>query len=190
MTDPNSAGRAGLPDPFAAPPIPEHELRLPPPPRPVLAAFWIALALPVLATLLDVVMWFAERQDVQEMLVGAAPPEDRAARAVAAFLVVLVTLFDLALTALWIAFGFQLRAGKHWARVVLTAFASIWAVLALMSLVEMPLARSVAPESAPAGGLAALTAGQNATYLVAAVAFVVLVYRPSSNEFFRARRRF
>lgn len=188
--NPRQPPGSGAPDPFAAPAVPDHELGGPQRPRAITAAFWIALVLPIVATLMSVGMVWLQQDEMRTSL-GAVPPEERAvAQAAAMFAMVGAVLVYAVLTTLWIVFGCQLRAGRNWARVTLTVFAGIWATTLLLDVIATPAMQFLAPEMVQRGAAEALTFGQSAACLVGVLAFIILVYRPSSNEFFRANRRY
>lgn len=69
---------------------------------------------------------------------------------------------------LWIFFGVKMRAGRNWARIVLTVFAAISIVANLVAAVTGP------------------TPILSALGVVATAAVIVLMYRPAANPYFRA----
>ena len=103
-------------------------------------AFWIAVLAPVLSTALYAVTFARTRGFAEQVLSAALGPqrqEDvRFASAALAFGFGAVAFVLVVLSVLWIAFGFRLRAGRGWARVVLTVFAAIWALAAVSGLVN------------------------------------------------------
>ena len=104
---------------------------------------------------------------------------------------IFVTVLMLILTALWILFGFKMRAGRNWARVVLTIFAAIWLLNVISGLasglgtggygsledVEMPTSFLV------------VTVLDQAISGLGMIAFLVLVYLKPSNWYFNAARQ-
>jgi hypothetical protein len=181
-------------DPSKAQPYPNPHLAAEPQERPraVDAAFWIAIVVPVLATGLLAASLY-QLQDLFTSATGGLPPEQRQllngqfGQNVVLVLFAAMLTFYLVLTALWIAFGFKLRAGRNWARITLTFFAAAWLVNALSA---------VATGSGPTGGLrpsstgstAALAIAQTALGLVGMLAFLVLVWNARSNRFFATAR--
>ena len=161
-------------------------------PRVIDAAFWIAIVVPVVATALLAVSLYL-LQDLFASATGGLPPEQREllnGQFGQNFVVVLfaaMLAFYVLLTALWILFGFKLRAGRGWARIALTFFAAAWLVNALST---------VATGSGPTGGLqpsstgptVALGIAQTALGVVGMLAFLVLVWNARSNRFFAAAR--
>lgn len=159
-------------------------------------AFWIAVLAPVLSTALYAVTFARTRGFAEQVLSAALGPqrqEDvRFASAALAFGFGAVAFVLVVLSVLWIAFGFRLRAGRGWARVVLTVFAAIWALAAVSGLVnggQSWTAGELPPGLAPPAELTALGYGQNAFALVAMVAFLVLVHARSAQRFFAAGAR-
>ncbi|MCA1278719.1 hypothetical protein [Saccharopolyspora sp. 7B] len=165
----------------AAPPLGPPSEPAPPPARPgtVVAAFWLAVLAPLLVTALHAVGSVLARGFLADA-VGADDPEVAAAVAgIGAVVFVVAVLVMVALTALWIAFGFALRAGRGWARVVLSTFAGIWVFYSVGGLVTGE------PALAVPAGVVALGHAQNAVGLLAMLAFLVLVRLPASNRYFR-----
>jgi hypothetical protein len=90
-------------------------------------------------------------------------------------------------------FGFKMRAGRNWARITLTVFASIWVVSAVMTLISAASGGTMFFISLPANvhpptSITVLGFVQGAVSLVAMAAFIVLVNRKPSSAYFRARR--
>ncbi|MEU6127619.1 hypothetical protein ABZ805_00460 [Saccharopolyspora sp. NPDC047091] len=173
---PLGAHQPAVPHPLGPPPEPAA-----PPDRPgaVRAAFWLAVLVPVLVTVLYAVNSLLTRHFLAEVAAGPV-----AGIALVTSLLVLPAM--LVLTALWIAFGFQLRAGRGWARIVLTVFAGIWAFYSVGGLVTGSSALTgIGPVPVPAGIVAAGFA-QSAVGLAAMLAFLVLVHLPASNRYFQA----
>ena len=167
--------------PRAAPPVSAQEAAGPPKPVTVEAAFWLAVVTPPVATVLMATELFVFGSRVDGGIKGDA--------AVNAFLIgpmALVVFGYAVLTALWIVFGFKMRAGRDWARVTLTVFAVFWAVWALASLFSESI--SAVLDSPPAG-LVAVSWAQPIWGLLAMVLFLVLAFSRPSNWFFVAHRK-
>lgn len=184
------------PGPYAAPPVSAGETAAPESPATITAAFWIAMVVPVVVTVLYAVNMLMGLQLINEAIntggVGATGEMRQVATGVGTVLVIMFGFFIVlyaVLTGLWILFGFKMRAGRNWARVTLTVFASLWGLAAVVALVS----GGVTFESS--GGLAAIETPaallvlgyvQNALSLFAMISFVVLVFLRPSNWFFRA----
>ena len=175
---PQQQGYPGQQNPYAAPPVPMPT----PVPRPkqVEIAFYIAVGLPLLATIMLA---------LQSLLVQNAMNVDVAA-GTGIYGAGVTTIFSLVLTALWIFFGFMMRRGENWARIVLLVLAGFWAfasvfgviggiimLVAALSTTEFPVVAAVMPLALYVVVLAGL------------VTFAVMVLRKPSNQFFRAPMR-
>ncbi len=178
--------------PYAAPnaPDPEQVRR----PGTVEAAFWLAVVVPLVATVLYAVSFFQTQGFVQELLAaefaGGQEPAVQAASSMLVVFFAVATFVLVVLTALWIIFGFSLRAGRNWARVTLTVFAAVWVLAALSGLVvggsswaegELP------PGVTEPAALVALGYVRSGLELIAMVAFIVLSYVKPSQSYFAAR---
>ncbi|MCX2728875.1 hypothetical protein OOZ19_01350 [Saccharopolyspora sp. NFXS83] len=168
------------------------------PARPVAVecAFWIAIVVPLLVT----VLYAVNSMLTQSFLTGTVGSDSgdpalnqevvglMAGISFAVFLFVVV--FEVVLTALWITFGFKLRAGRTWARVVLTVFAAFWALYSAGGLItgEPGLTGALAADTPTPAGIVALGYAQSAVGLLAMVAFLVLVHLPASNRYFQSSR--
>lgn len=174
-SDPNQPeygyGQQGLPNfPAAPPPTEAPEQRFTPPTQ-ITAAFWcyvVAAVVGVIGGLLVI----GQRQQLLDAT-RAAPANhgltDTQLQAVVNFAVGFAVVVSLVIAALYLLFAFKLRAGRNWARIVLTVIA----VFALLSLLL--------------GG-----AGTSVLRLVgdlAAVAGAVLSYLPNSNAYIAAVKR-
>ncbi|MBE9374884.1 hypothetical protein IQ251_10560 [Saccharopolyspora sp. HNM0983] len=183
-------------------PAPQHPAPQPGEARPKTAeaAFWISVVIPLLATVLAVVGYLLLLNFISTMFDAtagsgrAAPESDEVLAGLQSFLLVFfisLTVAYLVLTALWIVFGFKMRAGKNWARVVLTVFAGLWV---LVSMGMLPNAGGMTAFSAgelpggvePPGGLIALGFAQAAVGLLGMIAFLLLAFAGPSNRYFRA----
>ncbi len=184
-----------MPDPYAAPPPPGQGG--PSRPATVETAFWIAVVVPILVTVLTVVSFLVGQGFSEELMarsMGEATPE--ALQFGRAFMLVVFgmqTFFYLVLTGLWILFGFKMRGGRNWARVTLTVFAALWALQALVGLAtggagtNMDMAGVPSDVQVPAAMLV-LDYVTNAVSLVGTGAFLALVYLKQSNWYFQAAR--
>ena len=179
------------PPPYESFPAPPAELR---PARPgrVEAAFWIAVGAPLLITALHAVSSVLARGFLAGAVGAAAAPPEVAELVVgvASAVGLAVLVLEVVLTALWIAFGLRLRAGRRWARSVLTAFAAVWAVYAVGGLITggTGLLGGLAAGSPTPPGILALGYAQSALGLAAAVAFLGLVRGPEANRYFGGER--
>lgn len=164
-------------------------------PGTVEAAFWLAVVVPLVATVLYAVSFFQTQGFMREFLAAeyAGGQQEMAAQTAASVLVaffVVATVVLVVLSALWIIFGLSLRAGRNWARVTLTVFAAVWVLAALSGLIvggsswsegELP------PGVAEPAGLVALGYARSVLELVAMAAFIVLSYLKPSQWYFAAR---
>ncbi|MBB5066945.1 hypothetical protein BJ969_000033 [Saccharopolyspora gloriosae] len=212
MTSPHDPWQqAGPPPPYpSAPPpgatpygpapggFPQSGYDFAEPARPVAVecAFWIAIVVPLLVT----VLYAVNSMLTQSFLIGTVGSDSgdpalnqevvglMAGISFAVFLFVVV--FEVVLTALWITFGFKLRAGRTWARVVLTVFAAFWALYSVGGLItgEPGLTGALAADTPTPAGIVALGYAQSAVGLLAMAAFLVLVHLPASNRYFQASR--
>lgn len=181
-------------NPYAAPPAPEHDTAALSRPATINAAFWIAVVVPLLATVLIVVNTFLQQEAIRSSI-SASDPEVRELAGTAALVGIgFVVFFFAVLSGLWILFGFKMRAGRNWARITLTVFASLWllvSVLNLLGATSMGMtygSGDVPAPPDPSGGMVALSYTQAGLGLVAMAAFLVLVYLKPSNWFFQAAR--
>lgn len=173
-------------------PYPDPHAHQPAQPRPgtVVAAFWIAVVLPVVATVLIAVSAFLMRDALGSATAGLGGGDPEAAELARTAPLVLsagVVVFYAVLTALWVVFGFKLRAGRNWARVVLTVFAALWLVNGLGSVVTGSSVATNA-QGPNAGPLLVLGAVQSALAVAGMIAFLVLVWSRRSQWFFAAGR--
>lgn len=172
----------GQANPYAAPPVPAQEMLQRP--ATVEVAFWIAVVVPILVTVTMVLGFLT----IWPLLKNV--PDSEVQGIVGTFAIsglIILTLFFLVLTTLWILFGFKMRAGYNWARVTLIVFAGLWLMWAVVRLsaggsmfalpaAEMPVMATV------------LSYTQNIMGLVGMIAFCVLVFLPASNQYFESAR--
>lgn len=183
-------------NPFSAPPVPVHDLAPPRRPGAVEAAFWIAVVLPLVVTVLSAISYLLLQGWMTDEIGNAGGYDDEVAQQVtqtvnsvmlAVFAV--ITVFYMILTGLWIAFGFKLRAGRNWARVVLTVFAGFWVMTGLSGIASGGLAGALGPDAHLPGSYYALSYVQSGLGLLGSVAFMVLVFVKPSNDYFNACAR-
>jgi hypothetical protein len=163
-------GPSGLPSFPAAPPPMESQQPDITPPGTIVGAFWCYVASAVLGVV-AVLLLFGQRPTLREAAQQANPRPVPPAQLDQEVQVILVTsvVIGVIIAALFVFFSFKLKAGRNWARIVLT----IVAVLALL--------RIVASQG-------------NATPLsligdLAAVAGAVLSYLPQSSAYIDAVRQ-
>jgi hypothetical protein len=184
-------------NPYAAPPVPSHELNALSRPMTVEIAFWIAVVVPLLATVLSVVSYMMLQGYINDSISSASTgtefDDDIAsiANGVMLFFFIFITVVYLILTTLWILFGFKMRVGRNWARITLTVFAAVWALSSVVSLIQggtmtttgelegVPLPTSYYAMVYVQGGLG----------LVAMGVFITLVFLKPSNWYFQAASR-
>ncbi|MHA6805980.1 DUF485 domain-containing protein [Salinifilum ghardaiensis] len=186
----------GMPDPYAAPPPPGQQGGAPRPST-VETAFWIAVVVPILATVLTVLGFVLGQPFAEEVMarqIGDTTPEAlEFGRAVMIVTFGLQTFFYLVLTGLWILFGFKMRGGRNWARVTLTVFAALWVVQSLIGLLTGGTGMNPQAAGLPAGvevptSMLVLSYVTNGVGLAGMGAFLVLVYLKRSNWYFQAAR--
>jgi hypothetical protein len=191
-------------NPYAAPPVPDQVFAVPRPPA-VTIAFWIAVVTPVLATVVGVLNLVLAQSFLNDSLSaqlgsrGLDPnsPEAQTTRKIMGFALLtsagISTVCWIVLTVLWIVFGFKMRAGRNWARITLTVFASIWALSAVATLISAASGGTMFFMSMPANvhiptSMMLLGFFQGAVSLVAMAAFIMLVNRQPSSAYFQAHR--
>ncbi|SFT60393.1 hypothetical protein SAMN04487904_104211 [Actinopolyspora lacussalsi subsp. righensis] len=196
---PAGPAQGGYPNPYAAPPVSAQEIEGPPRPNTIKIAFWIAVAVPVLATVLSVVSMVLQRNYMNRMLEDISDSStvmsDDMLRFGMMFGVVFWLIISVVLTGLWIFFAFKMSAGRNWARITLTVLAGVWMLNALSGMVTAAIPQTV---QFPEGGSYTLELStaqlvtsytQSIITLLAMIAFIVLVYLKQSNGFFRATAR-
>ncbi|MGJ7905711.1 proline-rich domain-containing protein [Actinopolyspora sp. H202] len=189
----------GYPNPYAAPPVSAQEIEGPPRPNTIDIAFWIAVVVPLLATVLSTISMVLQRNYMERVLDeisgSSTVMSEDVLRVAMMFGVVSGLIISVVFTGLWIFFAFKLRAGRNWARITLTVFAGVWILSGLSGLVRATVPQTV---QFPEGGSYTLeipTAQlvtsyvQSGLVLLAMIAFIVLVYLKRSNGFFQATAR-
>ena len=171
MTTPQDPYGQGQPNmPPAAPPLDESELRgaqnLPAPP-PVQVSFWLwvgSAVVSVIGALLGFTQSGAALDAARSN--NTAHLTDAQLQTAVTFGLVLAAVFLIVFAGLYLLFAFKARAGRNWARIVLT-------VLTVVGVLFLALSFSLV------SGL---------TTLVAVVA-TVLLFLPASNQFYAASKR-
>ncbi|RKT84941.1 hypothetical protein SAMN05421805_101133 [Saccharopolyspora antimicrobica] len=188
-------------NPYAAPPVPAQEMNQVPRPITVEIAFWIAIAMPLLVTVLSVVSYMMVQGALNDALTSATDPDMPAEfqsgmssiiNGVMLFTFIFVTVIYLILTALWILFGFKMRAGRNWARITLTVFASIWLLSSIISLIQGGSTTTMSadvPDFVLPASYYVMVYVQAGLGLLSMGAFITLVFLQPSNWYFNAARR-
>lgn len=169
--DPNQgyqSGQSGLPQFPAAPP--PSDLRQPAesyaPPREIVASFWCYIGGAVVV-LLGGLLAIGEKQTILDALRTANTTNATEAQleAAANLVVIVAVVISVVLTGLYVLFAYKLKAGRNWARIVLT-------VLAVLTLINLVSTR---------GGSAVGYIGE-----LAVIVGCVLSYLPNSSGYFAA----
>jgi hypothetical protein len=179
-------------NPYAAPPVSAQEMSVMQRPVTVTIAFWIAIVMPILTTLLTGLSTYLS-WDVVDRAIGSQDETAREAAGVGATIGIgLMAFIFLVLTGLWILFGIKMRAGRNWARITLTVFASIWELFAVIGLISSitGAAGSSLAGAEMTGNAVIVGYVQNGLVVLTMAAFIVLVFLKSSNWFFQAASRF
>jgi hypothetical protein len=178
-SDPNQPGeyspygdqQSGLPRFPSAPPPMEGETRTITPPTEITVAFWCYIVAAVV-TVVGGLMVLGARQQIMDAVRSAGNGGNLTPQqldAAANLAIGLAVVLSLVFAGLYVLFAFKLRAGRNWARIVLT----IVAVLELLSLV-----------TSNGGGSALRYIGD-----LAAIIGAVLSYLPNSNAYFATVKR-
>ncbi|MGW1677180.1 hypothetical protein [Saccharopolyspora sp. NPDC002376] len=186
--------------PYSAPPVPQQEMSQVPRPITVEIAFWISIVVPLLATVLSVVSYMLLQGFLNDMVADVTDPDmpseisdgmTSVVNGIMLFTFIFITVIFLILTGLWILFGFKMRAGRNWARVTLTVFASLWLINAIVSLIGggSVTFNGDLPNVALPTSYYVLTYSQAGLGLLTMGAFITLVFLKPSNWFFNANRR-
>ncbi|WP_189060427.1 hypothetical protein [Longimycelium tulufanense] len=165
MPPPGATGAGGYPAPPPMPPEAGGQ-PAPEPPMAVKVSFWIWIASAVIGVVMALVS-VTNRDEFTEQLRRQNPDlaEEQLRSTVNAALALSIVLAVL-VAAIYVFFAVKMRAGRNWARITLTVVTLAFLVL----------------QFAATGGIGSLGA------LVGLVA-VVLMFLPSSNEYFQARRQ-
>jgi hypothetical protein len=166
MTNTPDPGQSAYPPP---PPI-DQAPSAPNPPREILGAFW-GYVIAAVAGLVSGLLILGSKQEIADALRNANTQGTRLTETqidqAATITMIIALVISVVFALLYLLFAFKLKAGRNWARIVLT----IIAVLALISLV------------AGSGGTIAGYIGE-----VAAVVAAVLSYLPNSNAYIAAAK--
>ena len=173
-------------NPYGAPPAPQANMAPVERPMTINAAFWIAVVVPLVATVLLVVSALMTQGMLNDAAAAAGLDDTELTNSIFIGATVFSTIFYVILTGLWILFGFKLRAGRNWARIVLTIFAALWVLSSLFGLMTGGGYGDLPPGMDVSTGLIALTYAQNALGLVAMAAFITLVFLRPSNWYVQA----
>jgi hypothetical protein len=174
-------------NPFAAPPVSTHEMAGLQRPSTVTIAFWISVAVPLIATVLSSLSGLL----IQDMFTSAAGGgDDEVTSLISTFSVVgtgfLIVCYAI-LTCLWIVFGFQMRNGRNWARVLLVVAGGFWLMQSIGGLIGT--SSTLGPGSPMPAGWLVLSYCSYGLVVVSMIAFLVLVFMPQSNWYFQAAGR-
>ncbi|HEY3505207.1 MAG TPA: hypothetical protein VGN37_20780 [Actinocatenispora sp.] len=163
-------------------------------------AFWIAVVVPPLATVLNVAGFMVVKRAVDDVF-GTTGGDAQASmyelhdkvNGPLLGVFVVVTVVYLILGGLWILFALNMRSGRHWARITLTAFASLWALSSLVALIQGDTQNFTTADVPPffdfPSSYLVLDYARSALDLVAMAAFIPLVFLKQSNRYFATRRR-
>jgi hypothetical protein len=160
---------SGLPNFPAAPPSMEAQSQGPSTPAPgsIVAAFWCYVAAAVISVI-GALLLLGQKQAIEDSLrkTNTAGLSESQLQSAASLAVVVSLVITIIIAALFVFFAFKLKAGRNWARIVLT----IVAILSLLSLLI------------GAGGSSILGIIGD----LAAVVGAILSYLPRSNQYIAA----
>jgi hypothetical protein len=168
--DPNRGYQSGLPNFPSAPPPSDYGNQQPAqafqPPQAIMVSFWCFVGAAAIA-LLGGLLATGDKQAVLDQLRTTNPNHltESQLQSVASTAIVIAVVATVIIAGLYVLFAFKLRAGRNWARIVLT----IVAVLDLLALVS-------GQGGAAIGYIGAL----------AAIVGCVLSYLPNSSAYFAA----
>lgn len=161
-------------------------------------AFWIAAVVPLLATVLNVAGFVVVKRAVDDVF-GTTGGDAQAAmyelhdKVNGPLLGVFIffTVIYLFLSGLWLMLGLRMRNCRHWARITLTVFASLWALSSLIALVRGDTQGFMTADIPPffdfPGSYLVLDYARSALDLLAMAAFIPLVFLTRSNRYFTTR---
>lgn len=190
MTEPQPGQNPWPPQnqwPPAHPPLPQPPAPPEPQPTPVdvVTAFQLLCAVAVLGVvnmIATLVAVFADRESFVDQLlkeVAAQDPAVQVGRDTAETVVVLglgvTAMIGLCVTALYLLFVFKMRAGRNWARMLVTMIGSLMVVFALPSLFGL---------AGGGGGAAMVSGAAGILQAVLSVGAIVLLHRAESNRYF------
>lgn len=162
-------------------------------------AFWIAVVVLVVVTVLDVVGFVVVKSAVDDVFRATGGDAQASLyelhdRVNGPLLGVFVffTVGYLMLSGLWVVFGVKMRIGRNWARIALAVLASLWALSSLVALIRGDTqgftTADIPPFFAFPSLYLVLDYARSALSLLAMVAFISLVFLKRSNRYFTARR--
>ncbi|MFC9688879.1 hypothetical protein ACFTSF_10085 [Kribbella sp. NPDC056951] len=169
-------------------------------PAAVEIAFWIAVVVPPLATALNVAAFVVVKMAVDDVF-GTTGGDAQASlvdlrdkvNGPLLGLFILSTVVYMLVSGLWILLGLKMRSGRHWARITLTAFASLWALSSLVALIggdtQGFMTADIPPFFELPSSYLVLDYARSALVLLAMTAFIPLVFLRPSNRYFTAQRR-
>jgi hypothetical protein len=162
-------------------------------------AFWIAVVVPPLATVLNVAGFVVVKRAVDDVF-GTTGGDTQASmyelhdkvNGPLLGLFIFFTVVYLLLSGLWILLGLKMRSGRHWARITLTVFASLWALSSLVALIRGDTQGFTTADIPPffefPSSYLVLDYARSALDLLAMAAFIPLIFLRRSNRYFTARR--
>ncbi|MEU4394735.1 hypothetical protein [Kribbella sp. NPDC023855] len=162
-------------------------------------AFWIAVVVPLLATVLNVAAFVVVKRAVDDVF-GTTGGDAQASmvelrdkvNGPLLGLFIFSTVRDLLLSGLWILLGLKMRSGRHWARITLTVFASLWALSSLVALTRGDTHGFTTADVPPffefPSSYFVLDYARSSLDLLAMAAFISLVFLRRSNRYFTALR--
>ncbi|KAA5837214.1 hypothetical protein F1721_05285 [Saccharopolyspora hirsuta] len=157
--------------------------------------FWIAVVVPLLVTVVDVVGFTVVKAavDGRYRWAGGSSQEAMyelhdAVNGVMFYAFVLSAVIHLVLSGLWMVFGFAMRDGRNWARIALVVLASLWVLVSAVGLIRGDtegFTDVAAPSSfeLPASYFV-LDHVESALGLLAMGSFIALVLLKQSNRYF------
>lgn len=164
-------------------------------PAAVEIAFWIAVVVPPLATVLNVAGFTVVKKAVDDVF-GTTGGDAQASmyelhdkvNGPLLGVFIFVTVAYLILSVLWILLGLEMRSGRHWARNTLTVFASLWALSSLVALIQGDTQDFTTADIPPffdfPSSYFVLDYARSALDLLAMAAFIPLVFLKQSNRYF------
>ncbi|HEY3502735.1 MAG TPA: hypothetical protein VGN37_08145 [Actinocatenispora sp.] len=106
-------------------------------------------------------------------------------------LFIFFTVGYLLLSGLWFLLGLRMRGGRHWARITLTVFASVWALSSLVALIRGDTQGFTTADMPPffelPGPYFVLDYARSALDLLGMAASIPLVFLRRSNRYFTPR---
>lgn len=136
---------------------------------------WIvSIAIGVLGTLVGLIFGFANREDLETTIMDNSPTltPDEVSTTVTATLIA-VAVIGLIIAGLELLFTFKMRAGRNWARIVLTVLGVLGVLFSLYGLAT------------------AFTIGSVLTLIsiIVVIAAIVFMFKPASSAYFSTPQR-